>query len=76
MKAFLPINRDILKWARTSYGISVEDVAHKMGKTVDEILKWEKGESSPTYSQLEKLAYDVYKRPEALVFFPEITKEE
>ena len=36
----------------------------------DEILAWEKGKSAPTYAQLEKLAYSLYKRPLAVFFLP------
>jgi len=52
------------------------DVAHKMGKDVDTISSWESGDSTPTYVQLEKLAYQVFKRPLALFFFPEPPQEE
>ena len=42
-----------------------------MGKSASAIGGWEAGEASPTYVQLEKLAYQVYKRPVAIFFFPE-----
>lgn len=71
----LPINTDILVWARTSLGLSITDVALKMKKDEAIIQKWEAGEESPTYLQLEKLAFSVYKRPLAVFFFPEIPKE-
>ena len=35
------------------------------------IESWENGTSSPTYSQLEKLAYEIYKIPLAVFFFSE-----
>lgn len=38
-------------------------------------MSWETGSSSPTYAQLETLAYKVYKRPVALFFFPEPPEE-
>ena len=38
---------------------------------MEAILSWERGEAAPTYVQLEKLAYEVYKRPIAIFFFPE-----
>jgi Zn-dependent peptidase ImmA (M78 family) len=72
----LPINKNILKWARTSIGLSAEEVAHKFGKSVSEIMDWEEGRTSPTYSQLERLAYDIYKRPVAIFFFSEVPSEE
>ena len=76
MKESLPINKEILKWARITIGLTSEEVASKMGKSETVILEWESGNSSPTYSQLEKLAYHVYKRPLAVFFFPDIPEEE
>ncbi|MHA1344291.1 MAG: ImmA/IrrE family metallo-endopeptidase [Promethearchaeota archaeon] len=76
MAEILPINTDILKWARESMGLSIEDVAQKMNKKTYIIESWEKGEKSPTYPQLEKLAYSILKRPVALFFFPDIPDED
>jgi len=65
------INPRVLQWARERAGYSLEDAAQKMGKAADVLVAWECGEGAPTYAQLEKLAYSVYKRPIALFFFPE-----
>lgn len=65
------VNPEVLKWARERAGMSVEDVASAMGKPADAILSWEKpAGATPTYGQLEKLAYSLYRRPIALFFFP------
>ncbi|MHA1988938.1 MAG: ImmA/IrrE family metallo-endopeptidase [Promethearchaeota archaeon] len=69
------VNPEILKWARKRAGYTVEDVAKILKKKVGEIEKWERGKSIPTYIQLEKLAYRVYKRPLALFFFPKAPDE-
>ena len=69
------INPQVLKWARERANISLEDVAGKFKKDIKVIEKWESGEESPTYAQLEKLAYTLYKRPIALFFFPEPPEE-
>ena len=45
------------------------------GKRNPRFVNGESGEASPTYVQLEKLAYDLYKRPVAVFFFPEPPKE-
>lgn len=66
----------ILRWARESLGLSVEDVATKMKRAPAEIQEWEAGKSYPSYPQLEKLAYKIYKRPLAVFFFPEPPQEE
>ena len=47
-----------------------------MKKTISDIKAWERGEAAPTYIQLECLAYEIYRRPIALFFFPEIPEEE
>ena len=70
------IQHNIFRWARESLGLSVEDVANKMHRSVDDILSWENGTSSPTYPQLETLAYTIYKRPIAIFFLPEAPTEE
>lgn len=75
MKETLPVNREILIWARTSIGLTVDEVAVKMDKDIIVINEWEAGVSAPTYSQLEKLAYSIYKRPVAIFFFPDIPSE-
>jgi Zn-dependent peptidase ImmA (M78 family) len=68
----LPINRKALKWARETSNFSVEEVAFKMKKTDAIVEDWEnEGGNTPTYVQLETLAYDIYKRPIAIFFFPE-----
>lgn len=76
MKEKLPINKDILVWARISIGFSTREVARKFKKTEKEIEEWESGISSPTFSQLERLAFEIYKRPLAVFFFPDVPKEE
>lgn len=76
MKPSLPINKDILVWARTSIGLSVEDVAQKFKKAPKDIEEWEQGMTSPTFNQLERLAFEIYKRPLAVFFFPDVPKED
>ncbi|OQY01875.1 MAG: hypothetical protein B6I26_02610 [Desulfobacteraceae bacterium 4572_130] len=71
----LPINPLVLKWARETAGINVVELAIRMKKDKKTIMQWEAGETSPTYPQLEKLAYTILKRPLALFFFPEPPKE-
>ena len=76
MKEKLPVNKDILVWARTSIGLSVEEVGIKFKKTKAEIQEWEDGITSPTFNQLERLAFEIYKRPLAIFFFPNVPKED
>ena len=76
MREQIPVNPDVLRWARESLRLSQEEVARRMKKKVSDIAAWERGEASPTYIQLESLAYGIYKRPIALFFFPDIPEEE
>lgn len=61
----------VIRWARESIGLSLDEVAVRLKRQVEEVQAWEEGEATPTYPQLEKLAYDIYKRPIALFFLPE-----
>ena len=65
------IQPSLIRWARESMGLSMEEVAHRLKRNVEEIQAWETGDQAPTYAQLEKLAYDVCKRPLAVFFLPE-----
>lgn len=67
---------EVLRWARLSMNLPVEEVARRMKKQPSDIEAWERGETSPTYVQLETLAYSIYKRPIALFFFPDAPEEE
>lgn len=62
----------VLRWARESQGYSVEDVALHLKRDPAEIIAWESkyGGAAPTYTQLESLAYGLYKRPIAVFFLP------
>lgn len=60
----------VLRWARETVGLSVPEVAQRLKRSADEVDAWESGRAAPTYSQLEKLAYQVYKRPLAVFFLP------
>jgi Zn-dependent peptidase ImmA (M78 family) len=65
----------VMRWARESIGMSIEDVAGRLNKRPEVVSSWESGADAPTYVQLEKLAYEVYRRPIALFFLPEPPKE-
>jgi Zn-dependent peptidase ImmA (M78 family)/transcriptional regulator with XRE-family HTH domain len=65
----------MLKWARESIGKPLADVARALKRPAEEIDAWERGDKAPTYVQLERLAYEVYKRPLAAFFLPEPPQE-
>lgn len=64
------LNPKILTWARERAGLTIEDAAARMKKSVAIMTSWEHGKKAPTFKQLEKLAEDIYQRPIALFFFP------
>lgn len=68
----IKVNNDILVWARQELNITQEEVADRMGRNIEDIINWEEGKDYPTYAQLEKLAYTIYKRSLAVFFFPNI----
>jgi len=79
MSESIPVNPDVLRWARKTAGFDIDDVVVKLKRkriTYETVASWEKGAASPTYVQLERLAYEIYKRPLALFFFPEPPEEE
>lgn len=69
------VNSEILQWAREKAGYSLDEVARSLKKDTETIVSWESGDAFPTYHQLERLAYSLYKRPIALFFFPQPPKE-
>ena len=72
MASRIPINPSVLRWARETHGFTLSEVANS--KQFSNLAKWESGEESPTYSQLEKLA-EKYHRPIAIFFFPKPPQE-
>jgi Zn-dependent peptidase ImmA (M78 family)/transcriptional regulator with XRE-family HTH domain len=79
MSERIPVNPEVLRWARETGGFDIEEVAAKINRkrvTSETVKSWEDGTASPTYAQLEQLAYTIYKRPLALFFFPEPPEEE
>jgi len=63
----IPVTREVIRWARTRAGYTLETASKDFKKIED----WEReGGSFPTYIQLEKLAAK-FKIPVAVFFFPE-----
>ncbi len=70
------VQPEIFRWARVSVGLSVTDVAAMLKRDPEEVAAWEAGTKAPTYPQLERLAYQVYKRPLAVFFLPSPPEEQ
>ncbi len=74
----ISVNPEMLYWARKTGEFTIDDVVAKLKRkkiTAETIRLWEAGDESPTYAQLEQLAYKIYRRPLALFFFPEPPEE-
>jgi Zn-dependent peptidase ImmA (M78 family)/transcriptional regulator with XRE-family HTH domain len=69
------VQPDVLRWARQTVGLDVGDVAQRLKRPQAEVEAWEDGTAAPTYPQLEKLAYQIYKRPLAVFFLPDAPDE-
>lgn len=57
----------VLKWARTSSGLTPEEASRKLGIALEKLALWEDGLAKPTFAQLRK-ASTVYKRPLAAFY--------
>lgn len=55
------VEPDILVWARSSAGLTVEEAASSLQTKPEKVQAWEHGEASPSMAQLRKMA-SVYKR--------------
>ncbi len=50
--------------------MSIEELATKTKRPIDEVEKWETGEIIPPYGRLEEMAYSHFQVPVAVFFFP------
>ncbi len=71
-----PINPKVITWARSRSGLTIEALAARMKKDVKEVIKWEDGSKTPSYTSLEELAYTHFKIPLAVFFFADPPKIE
>ena len=52
----LEVNNEVLRWARESTGYSIEDLAKKVGLSINKLKEWEIKTSKIRYSTITKLA--------------------
>ena len=67
----LSVKPVLLRWARETAGLSLEQAAEKTGIRRKTLHQWEELGGYPTPSQLEKIA-DKYHRPSAAFFLPDL----
>lgn len=71
-RIFATVKPEILVWARTSAGFTVEAAASSLKIDADVLANWEKdGEERPSVPQLRNLA-SLYKRPLAAFYLQEV----
>lgn len=68
------ITSEILRWARESANISMEESAKKAKVSPERFETWENGTDYPTIKQAKILA-KAFRRPFSLFFLPEIPKD-
>ena len=64
----------VLKWLRTSSGLTIEETARKLNTSSDNLAAWETGEAQPSMPQLRKLA-NAFKRPISDFYLPQPMEE-
>ena len=64
----------MLRWARGSAGLELEEAARKLGVKSERLAGWEGGGARPSFTQLRKIA-NVYKRPISIFYLPEPPKD-
>ena len=65
---------EVLSWLRTSAGWEIEEVAKRLGMSVEVVKDLESGERNPTLKQLHTLS-EIYKRPIASFFLSKPKQE-
>lgn len=64
------ITPSVLKWARERAKLSIQLAAKKLGRKVEEVEAWERGEKYPSIAQARE-ASKVYQRSLAVFYLPE-----
>lgn len=67
------VKPELLVWAREDIGLSVDEMAKKLGVKPDRVIEWESGQDRPTVAQLRKYG-EVCRRPIAVFYLPEPPK--
>ncbi len=70
-RIFATVKPEILVWARTSAGFTIEAAAKALKLDMDFLVRWEAGQERPSVPQLRSLA-GLYKRPLAVFYLQEV----
>jgi Zn-dependent peptidase ImmA (M78 family) len=69
------VEPDILKWARSTAGFSIEEAASSLQTKPEKVAAWEDGAESPSMSQLRKMAV-AYKRLLSDFYLPAVPADD
>ena len=72
-RVFATVKPEILEWARTSAGFSLDSAAKSLKLDAEVLALWEQGGESPSIPQLRLLA-TLYKRPLAVFYLQEVPR--
>lgn len=75
MASTVPVNPEIITWARTYHDLTQEQLAEKVGVHVNQIVKWEDDKTQPTFNQAKTLA-NVLHLPFGYLFLSDIPELE
>jgi len=75
MSARAPVAPSVLRWARETAGLSVEDAASRLNVRRERLEEWESGDAHPTINQLRNVA-DKYRRPFGVFLMKEPPREQ
>ncbi len=70
-RIFATVKPEIVKWARTSAGFTVDGAAQSLKVQVSVLALWEEGKQAPSIPQLRSMAI-LYKRPLAVFYLQEV----
>lgn len=69
MKAFVPVNNDVVRWAVEESGLLPEDISRRVGVDAVVLRDWMDGVARPSQGEFTRL-FRALKRPSALFFAP------
>ncbi len=69
------VEPDILKWARSTAGFSIDEAAARLQTQPERLTAWEAGDQSPSMSQLRKMA-NAYRRMLSDFYLPTVPTED
>ena len=70
MTTYLPVNPEVLVWAREERGLSIEEAAEILEFNIDDLIAYESGDKIPSITRVRTMAHK-YQFPDATLMMPE-----